>query len=164
MEDKLIKPVRASREAKPTNKRPVVKLKPPMQPTNQTTHPILKNGNANKQTGFNDTQKSLISRSRSSGGLAAQKSTPVIEPPPEVLHRADFPQGSDGEVQFIRAQLSINQKEVIAMCKQYDKLMMKNMRIAGWVDKDPNNSEFGLIKKAIAIITNLEELVQHSAS
>ena len=50
------------------------------------------------------------------------------------------------------------------MCKQYDKLMMKNMRIAGWVDKDPNNSEFGLIKKAIAIITNLEELVQHSAS
>lgn len=50
------------------------------------------------------------------------------------------------------------------MCKQYDKLMMKNMRTSGYVDKDPNNSEFGLIKKAITIITSLEELVQHSSS
>jgi hypothetical protein len=81
-----------------------------------------------------------------------------------VLHRADFLPGAEGEVAFIKAQLAGHQKEVIAMCKQYDKLMMKNMRTSGYVDKDPNNSEFGLIKKAITIITSLEELVQHSSS
>jgi hypothetical protein len=49
------------------------------------------------------------------------------------------------------------------MCKQYDKLMLIQKRKMGWVDVDATNSEFGLIKKSITIITSLEELVQHAA-
>lgn len=40
--------------------------------------------------------------------------------------------------------------------------MLKHKRVNGWVDQDQNNSEFGLIKKAITIISSLEELVQQS--
>ena len=49
------------------------------------------------------------------------------------------------------------------MCKHYDKLILRQKARTGFIDMD-NNSEFGLIKKSITIITSLEELVQHSAS
>lgn len=45
------------------------------------------------------------------------------------------------------------------MCKQYDKIIMKQKSRMGFVDLDSNNSEFALIKKSITIITGLEELV-----
>ena len=78
---------------------------------------------------------------------------------PVLQKREEFPPGSEGECQFIRAQLTCHQKEVIAMCKQYDRIMMKQKARSGYIDMDSNNSEFGLIKRSITIITSLEELV-----
>lgn len=80
------------------------------------------------------------------------------------MQREDFPEGTEGEIEFVRASLQQHQKEVVAICKQYDKIMLKHKRTNGWVEMDQNNSEFGLIKKAITLISSLEELVSHSAA
>jgi hypothetical protein len=50
------------------------------------------------------------------------------------------------------------------MCKQYDKIVLNQKRRTGHVDTESVNSEFGLIKRSITIITSLEELVQHAAA
>lgn len=90
------------------------------------------------------------------------KKEEVPQPTKRETLRDDFPPGTEGECAFIKAQLASHQKEVITMCKQYDKIIMKQKSKMGFVDLDSSNSEFALIKKSITIITSLEELVQHS--
>lgn len=62
------------------------------------------------------------------------------------------------EAEFIRQRLIQHQAEVITLCQDYDDMKSK----AQITSSHPSYPEYALIKRAVTLITCLEELVQIS--